>query len=430
MGKFKILRISQLAYPKALIVFESKHPEVQILPYEEQKRLFFSEKLVYSDSFSRAMRQLGHEADEIVSDVDWIQKTWAKENSVNYSDSSWQEEILLSQISKIRPEILYFQHNPPLPYGVWKNLKHTCPSIKKILVHRAFPGNFNTLGAADLLMVGTRRLVSQYADHDIKAKLLYHYFDEAVPDLLDRPQIKYPLTFLGSSGFSYGISHATRYWLLRTVLEQTQAKMWLEEPLSISPNANPTQQVKKLLSSIIKGFVNFLPRTSQKSLGNAAWLPLKARNLIQSEYEQIELRPTGLKVPEKRLLDLFPQRCHSPVYGLDYYEIIANSLISFNCHTDAAVDQVGNMRMFQATGMGSCLLTDTGDNMSDLFEEDKEVVTYSSKEEALEKIDYLLQNETKCREIASAGQNRTLRDHTALKRCEQIDEWLQEIMMC
>jgi len=84
--------------------------------------------------------------------------------------------------------------------------------------------------------------------------------------------------------------------------------------------------------------------------------------------------------------------------------------------------------MFQATGMGACLLTDTGNNMSDLFDEDTEVVTYSSTEECVEKLDYLLKHDDKRREIARAGQRRTLRDHTTQKRCEQIHEWLNELL--
>ena len=42
------------------------------------------------------------------------------------------------------------------------------------------------------------------------------------------------------------------------------------------------------------------------------------------------------------------------------------------------------MRLYEATGMGSLLLTDRKDNLRQLFEEDHEIVTYESKEEALD----------------------------------------------
>ena len=78
--------------------------------------------------------------------------------------------------------------------------------------------------------------------------------------------------------------------------------------------------------------------------------------------------------------------------------------------------------MFEATGVGTCLITDTGCNMPDLFEPDKEVVTYANIEEAVEKSQYLLEHDQEREEIAAAGQERTLRDHTIQNRCELIND--------
>jgi spore maturation protein CgeB len=438
MRKFRILRVSHLAYPQALTALLYKYPDIQKKPYLEQSELLFNEKLVYSNSFSRAMRQLGHIADEVVYDIDWLQKTWAKEHSVSYSQSTWEQEILLAQIEAMRPEILYFQHSPPLPYEIWKDLKNRYPFIKKIVVHRGFPGSFDTLGSVDLLMVGNRYLVTQYANQDIQARLLYHYFDEAVLDVVRPLQAIYPVTFLGSSGYGYGTHHATRYWLLKELLEHIPIEMWLDEGLLLetdersSSQLNVLQQSKRLVATSILKFLPWLPSPVLDTIANSKLIPVKFRNLVSAYFNQYELRSKlgiHLKEPQDRLLDLFPKSCHPPVFGLDYYQVLSRSQISFNCHTDAALENIGNIRMFQATGMGSCLLTDTGNNMSDLFEVDREVVTYSSREEALEKINFLLNNKATCQDIARAGHERTMRDHTALKRCQQIDEWLQDMVV-
>jgi spore maturation protein CgeB len=89
---------------------------------------------------------------------------------------------------------------------------------------------------------------------------------------------------------------------------------------------------------------------------------------------------------------------------------------------------VGNMRMYETTGMGTCLLTDSGDNMADLFEPDREVVTYSSIDECIEKSRYLLDHEDVRRKIALAGQQRTLRDHTMSNRSLQVDSMIQGML--
>ena len=105
--------------------------------------------------------------------------------------------------------------------------------------------------------------------------------------------------------------------------------------------------------------------------------------------------------------------------------MIWNSKIVFNIHAAAADNTVDNMKMFEVTGIGSCLLTDTGTNMKDLFVEDKEIVTYRSVDEAIEKVRYLTDNPEVTRQIADAGHERTLRDHTVKNRCQQINEIIQ-----
>ena len=133
-------------------------------------------------------------------------------------------------------------------------------------------------------------------------------------------------------------------------------------------------------------------------------------------------------IPRKGLRNLYPNRCLPPVYGIDYYKILANSAISFQRHIHTAEGDVGAIRLFQATGVGSCMLTDTGNNLGDLFEDGKEVLTYSGTSDALDKIRYLHENPKDRQAIALAGQKRTMKDHTAIKRCEQIEEWLNEIL--
>lgn len=106
--------------------------------------------------------------------------------------------------------------------------------------------------------------------------------------------------------------------------------------------------------------------------------------------------------------------------------VLQRSRVTFNAHTDEGRGYIGNMRLFEATGVGTCLLTDTGANLSDLFVEDQEVVTYRSLEECIEKQRYLLAHDDIRRQIALAGQKRTLKDHTVMNRCLQIDEIIQK----
>ena len=113
-------------------------------------------------------------------------------------------------------------------------------------------------------------------------------------------------------------------------------------------------------------------------------------------------------------------RHHGAVWGLGMYEILARAQIVLNRHADFAGPFANNMRLYEATGVGSCLVTDAKDNLADQFDVGAEVVAYSGVEDCVEKIRYLLEHEEERAAIAEAGQRRTLRDHTYRRRMEQL----------
>jgi spore maturation protein CgeB len=78
------------------------------------------------------------------------------------------------------------------------------------------------------------------------------------------------------------------------------------------------------------------------------------------------------------------------------------------------------MRLYEATGVGTLLVTDRKDNLGDIFDVGKEVVAYGSREEAADLIHYYLAHPEEAEAIAKAGQMRTLRDHTYKKRMEEL----------
>lgn len=108
------------------------------------------------------------------------------------------------------------------------------------------------------------------------------------------------------------------------------------------------------------------------------------------------------------------------VYGRDMYEVLRRSRISINNHIDVARGSAGNMRLYEATGVGSMLLTDDLSNLSRLFEPNAEVATFASVRQCVEKIGYYLEHPDLRRRIAAAGQKRTLAAHTYARRTQRI----------
>jgi spore maturation protein CgeB len=107
-------------------------------------------------------------------------------------------------------------------------------------------------------------------------------------------------------------------------------------------------------------------------------------------------------------------------WGLDMFRVLARSKIALNRHIDVAENHANNMRLYEATGVGTLLITDAKSNLSELFEPGEEVVTYVNEDELVEKISHYLDDESDRNRVARAGHERTLRDHTYEARMREL----------
>lgn len=113
------------------------------------------------------------------------------------------------------------------------------------------------------------------------------------------------------------------------------------------------------------------------------------------------------------------------VWGLDMYNILASSKIALNRHIDSAENHANNLRLYEATGVGTFLLTDFKSDLQKLFIPGKEVETYSTKEELVSKVKYYLSHNQEREKIARAGQKRTLKEHTYKLRMKELKKILE-----
>ncbi|MBL7196671.1 MAG: glycosyltransferase [Candidatus Omnitrophica bacterium] len=79
-----------------------------------------------------------------------------------------------------------------------------------------------------------------------------------------------------------------------------------------------------------------------------------------------------------------------------------------------------NPRVFEATACGAFVLTNENPYLADLYEIDKEIVCYKSKQELREKIKYYLKHPDQRKTIAQKGQQKAHREHTYEKRLQKI----------
>ncbi len=122
------------------------------------------------------------------------------------------------------------------------------------------------------------------------------------------------------------------------------------------------------------------------------------------------------------------RRCfQGEVWGQDMYQVLRRSRVTLNSHIDFAGKEAGNMRLFEATGVGAFLLTDFKDNLDTLFAPDREVAVWRSIDECLAVIDRYLADDEGRDAIARAGQARTMAQHTYRHRACEILALVQDM---
>jgi spore maturation protein CgeB len=142
--------------------------------------------------------------------------------------------------------------------------------------------------------------------------------------------------------------------------------------------------------------------------------------LLEAVAERYDLKLFGS--PPQALPAASPlHRCfQGEVWGADMYQVLRRSRVTLNSHIDLAGREAGNMRLFEATGVGAFLLTDFKDNLHTLFEPDREVAVWRTTGDCLAAIGRALADDSRRADIAHAGQARTMAQHTYHHRTQEI----------
>lgn len=397
------------------------------IPYCKLARKAHDKRVLLSDMFERSMTRMGHESFEILANVEVLQKTWALENNVPIPATDWQDKIVLAQIEKLRPDVLYFQNDHAIQTDTIKDLKEMFPFIRMLVLHVGFPLAPEFARLFDLVFVGSPKMKDDYAQEGIKSIVSYHAFDQEIANTVvtsDHPSNRtVPFSFIGSSGVGLNFIHQTRYWFLFELLKETPLQAWLNEK-NFTRN-KPKEYIfhenaiHLLLQDELK--LDDLASATAQFRTKDSYIHLE---ILQDYFSSREFREQLFSAlePPLPLKRIYPDRVYDSLFGWDMYRKLAESLVTFNLHTDKVRGSACNMRLFEATGIGTCLLTDYGNNIRELFEPDHEVVTYNSYEECLEKLKYLLEHPAEAITIGKAGQKRCLKDHTAEIRFSEIEE--------
>lgn len=397
---YKFLKVSSY-YSDYLEYFYKKH---QNIPenYNCHLQLILNDFFGYGDAFSRYLGELGNKTYEIIYNDKRLQKKWAYQNDVDVK-RDWQKIILFEQIRKIKPDVIYW--NTFIDDNILKCIKDEFPGIKINFTHTGVKiNNYKYYEEFNFIISCLKSQVNDFNSKNKDAYFIKHAFHPLILNKIKRDKKNINFSFFGSiiSGESF---HNKRAEYLKHFIKTTPLEIY-------SSFKNPTiiEHSKKFVKKVIKPTFNALEKIGVSDYIFPEKIKFNRIKNWEDAKERIQLKKDiGKKI-------------NRPVYGLDMFQKIANSKISFNIHIGEAGNQAANVRMYEVTGIGTCLLTDWKEDIKEYFDPIYEIVTYKSKEEALEKVNFLLDNPKERESTALNGQKRTLRDHTLKERVEKINE--------
>jgi hypothetical protein len=292
-------------------------------------------------------------------DDEHLQALWARENGHATDDL---EQILLAQIEHHRSEVFY--NLDPMRYGS-AFVKKLPGCVRKSICWRAAPSGSADLTAYDLVVCNFPSILENWRSKGCRADYFTPAHDPVMDDYATVETRDTDIVFVG--GFS-------RHHIQRVAALQAAAGV---------PGIKTRFHLEDSRLTRLANAIPLLPGLS-----------------AYRHPPEIRKARAG------------------PLYGRTLYAALSGTKIVLNGAVDMAGQDRGNMRCFEANGLGAVLLTDAG-NYPDGFKDMDTMITYRSADDIPNLIRRLIAEPEWAKSVADAGRT-MVRDRYSKER-----QWLK-----
>lgn len=372
-------------YPESLRLTYGQNGDLSERPFREQLKAIYDTGFGRADSLPINLQKVGHVTDQFIVNAEFAQLSWARENRVGLGGSFKLSHVeRLSKRAASRFSLL--ADTPGVHVPRWQ-LKVVEAQVKSFKPDVIFVCDVLYLPAKFLQQLKryTSLLVGEMA-YPIPPNLDLRPFDliiSAAPHYVDR---------LRQAG--------AKSELLRLAFEPT---------ILDRLNSEPKDEAVVFIGSVSAGHQQRL-------------------DLLETLCRNVSLSCWGHGAETLPLDSPLRGRMKKPLWGYDMYRQLQRAKIALNIHIDMAEGYAANMRLYEATGVGTMLLTDWKTNLHEMFEINKEVAAYRSVDECVELVQYYLQRDVERELMAQAGQKRTLSEHTYYQRMQELTGILERYL--
>jgi spore maturation protein CgeB len=338
--------------------------------YEVALAQYFKKFIATSDAIVYELNQTGRcIAHEVVFNHEKLQNLWMNAYSTSKNSTFTELEILEQQIAHYDPDVIFVNTN-----------SFSIEDLRKLLKRRVFliawDGFVKPLldfnAKYDLVLTCLDTIAHKFHKIGTKSEVLDFAFDKRVLDYISLEKIE-KLNFVGNL-----------------------------TPVHVTRQA--------LIDSLIDSKLDFSMYIGNFDTGKNPFSRTILREILQNKRL-------------KYLFDIYKlQTLNKGVaYGLEMYQIIARTNSTLNFHGDE-VDKACNMRLFEATGISTCLITDDKPGLDKFFNTDEEVVVFKNERDLVDKVKYLQANPDVAQKIGLAGQKRIFKEHLWSHRVNDLLE--------
>jgi spore maturation protein CgeB len=365
-------------YPAFLASHYREQPKLASRSYEVQLASLMGCCFGTSDAYSSHLRELGHEAVDVVANCEPLQLRWAREQGYGMAlrrlgttlpgptrllaRRTALRRIALDQIETFDPQVVYLQ-------DLWFFKARDLDALRR--AGRLLAGQIASPLPAERILRRFDLLVSSFP----------HFVERFREQGLDSEYLK--IAFYAK------------------VLERLQEQGVQPDP------AAPREYC-----------VSFVGGLNPRVHGAGT-------RLLERVVDDAGLDVWGYGAGALSKDSPIRSRYRGEAWGLPMYEVLANSRIALNRHIDLADGYANNMRLYEATGVGALLVTEARRNLADLFEPGREVVAYDDEDDLVDQLRHFAEHDDERRRIAAAGQSRTLREHTYANRMAELAAMLE-----
>ena len=388
--------------------FYKKNSGLNKKSYVTQKKAIDQDCFAWCGVWDKPFEKLGFKTMSVYPNCRDLQQTWALENINKNLDISL---ILEKQISFFKPDILMTDDISFYDDNWIINLKIKFPFIKKIIGHICSSiYSPEKIKKYDYILTCLESIKSKIIKHNKNVFIVPLAFNIRI---LEKVKSKHhqlnKIIFYGSILRGKKDLHGYREKLLIYLVNN-------KTNIDLFSEAYDYNNFKIILYSLIKMNIYLLINLLIK-------IPFLKEIILNTSFYSKTIFWGNIKL--NYFSKDLKRNLKKPLYGIDLFNKLSNYVASLNVHGDVVGNEAANLRLFEVTGLGCCLLTDHKLN-NDKFFNSNEILEYKNFEECNEKIKWIMKNPEKSKEMGLAAQKNVLKNHTYFNRAKLILDFIKD----